>query len=76
MKARELENSKIDIKLFCKKGPTIKLPIPKKMPRNKGKPIIEIGIKILKFSSNVSAFDIQCVPAKKKTNSKQISNKK
>ena len=77
MKAKELENNRTDEKLFCKKGPTIKFPIPKKIPRNKGKPIIEIGIKNLKFSSNVSAFDIQYVPVKKKPkpNKYPIKNK-
>jgi len=51
--AKELENSKIDIKLFCKNGPTIIFPMPKKIPRNRGKIIKEIGIKNLKFSSKV-----------------------
>ena len=51
--AKELENNKIDVKLFFKNGPTIMLPIPKNIPRNKGRPIIEKGIKNLKLSSNV-----------------------
>tara|TARA_B100000767_G_scaffold273052_1_gene302196 strand:- start:1327 stop:1494 length:168 start_codon:yes stop_codon:yes gene_type:complete len=53
MSAKELENNKIDLKLFCKNEPTIKFPMPKKIPRNKGRPRREIGIKNLKFSSNV-----------------------
>ena len=63
--AKELENSKMDEKLFFKNGPIIKIPKPKKTPRNKGKPIREIGIKNLKFSSNVRECEIQCVPARK-----------
>ena len=77
IKAKELENNKIDVKLFFKKGPTIKFPTPKKIPRNNGRPIIEIGIKNLKFSSKVSEFDIQYVPVKKKPtpNKYPIKNK-
>ena len=44
--------------------------MPKKIPRNKGNPIIEIGIRNLKFSSNVRALDIHDVPVKKKTYTK------
>ena len=67
----------MDIKLFFKKGPTIKFPIPKKIPRKRGRPIKEIGIKNLKFSSKVSEFDIQYVPVKKKPipNKYPIKNK-
>ena len=54
MKAKELENNKIDVKLFFKKGPASRFAKPKKIPRKIGKPIIAIGIKNLKFSSNVS----------------------
>ena len=43
----------MDVKLFFKNGPTIIFPRPKKIPRNNGKAIKEIGIKNLKFSSNV-----------------------
>ena len=64
--AKELENNKIDTKLFFKNGPAIKFAKPKNIPRNKGKPIIEIGIKNLKFSSNVKEWDIQDVPVRKK----------
>ena len=53
MSASELENNKIDIKLFFKNGPDIRFDKPKKIPRNTGSPIREIGIKNLKFSSNV-----------------------
>jgi|TARA_B110001452_G_C15152293_1_gene401020 hypothetical protein len=53
MSAKELENNKIDTKLFCKNGPTIKFAKPKKSPRKTGKLIITKGIKNLKFSSNV-----------------------
>ena len=45
LKAKELENSKIDVKLFCKKGPVNKFAIPKKSPRKIGNPIIANGIK-------------------------------
>ena len=54
MKAKELEKNKIDEKLFFKNAPAIKFPKPKKIPRNNGKQIIEIGIKNLKSSSNES----------------------
>ena len=54
------------MKLFCKNGPIIKFPKPKKIPRNKGKPIREMGIKNWKVSSNVREWDIQYVPVKKK----------
>ena len=37
----------------------------KKIPRNSGKQIIEIGIKNLKSSSNVNELEIQWVPVKK-----------
>tara|TARA_B110000971_G_scaffold219894_1_gene262082 strand:+ start:1628 stop:1840 length:213 start_codon:yes stop_codon:yes gene_type:complete len=53
IKAKELENNKIDIKLLFMNGPAIKFAKPKKIPRNIGRPIREIGIKNLKFSSNV-----------------------
>ena len=69
MNAKELENNKIDIKLFFKNGPAIKLPKPKKNPRNNGRPITDMGIKNLKFSSNVREKDIQYVP-EKETNTK------
>tara|TARA_B100000767_G_scaffold271692_1_gene297827 strand:+ start:863 stop:1042 length:180 start_codon:yes stop_codon:yes gene_type:complete len=59
MSAKELENNKIDTKLFCKNGPTIKFAKPKKSPRKTGKLIITKGIKNLKFSSNVREWDIQ-----------------
>ena len=65
MVAKELENNKIDTKLLLKNGPAIKFPKPKKIPKNKGKPTIEIGIKNLKFSSNVKDCEIQEVPVKK-----------
>ena len=65
MVAKELENNKIDTKLVLKNGPVIKFPKPKKIPKNKGKPIIEIGTRYLKFSSNVKECDIQLVPVKK-----------
>ena len=64
--AKDPENKKIEAKLFFKNGPVIKFPMPKKIPRNKGKPIREIGIRNLKFSSNVSECEIQDVPVKKK----------
>jgi hypothetical protein len=66
MRAKELENNKIEVKLFFKNAPTIKFPRPKKTPRNKGKPIIEIGIRNLRLSSKVKEYEIQCVPDKKK----------
>ena len=66
MSAKELENNKIDTKLFCKKGPASKFAKPKKSPRKIGNPITAIGIKNLKFSSNVSECDIQWIPEKKK----------
>ena len=59
MKANVLANNRIDVKLFFKNGPAIKVPRPKKKtkkkkkPSNKGKPISAVGIKNLKFSSNV-----------------------
>ena len=56
----------MDIKLFFKKGPTIKFPIPKKIPRNNGSPMRLTGIKNLKVSSNVRECDIQYVPVEKK----------
>ena len=40
-------------------------PKPKKIPRNKGKPITEMGIKNLKFSSKVREWEIQFTPLKK-----------
>ena len=61
----------MDIKLFCKKGPTIIFARPKKSPRNIGKPIIAKGIKNLKFSSNVSEWDIQWTPERKKPTPKR-----
>ena len=66
MKARELENNIMDIKLFCKKGPIVTIAKPKKSPSKIGKPNKATGIKNLKFSSNVSEWDIQWVPDKKK----------
>ena len=51
--AKDAANNKIDIKLFFMNGPAIKFPKPKKIPKNKGNPIKEKGIKNLKFSSNV-----------------------
>ena len=62
MSAKELENNKIDTKLFCKNGPTIKFAKPKKSPRKTGKLIITKGIKNLKFSSNVNEFVIHDIP--------------
>ena len=75
--AKDPENKKIDEKLFFKNGPTIRFPKPKKIPRNKGRPMKEIGIKKLKFSSNVRACEIQDVPIKKKPtpNKYPIKNK-
>jgi len=70
MNASELEKNKIDTKLFLKNGPTIKFPKPKKIPSKSGRTIIEIGIKNLKLSSNVSEFEIQDVPVKKNPNPK------
>ena len=49
-----LEKSNIDVKLFFKKGPANKLLIPKKIPKNNGKPINANGIKKLKFASKVN----------------------
>ena len=53
IKAYELENNNIDVRLFFINKPEIKFPKPKKIPKNKGNPIKEKGIKNLKFSSNV-----------------------
>ena len=65
MKLRELEKSNIEVKLFFKKGPEIKLPIPKKIPKQSGKKISAMGIKNLKLASKVKEYEIQKVPAKK-----------
>ena len=72
-----LENNIIDIKLFLINIPEIKLPKPKKIPRNNGNVISAIGIRNLKFSSNVRELETQDVPVKKKPmpNKYPIKNK-
>ena len=60
MKAKELENNKIDVKLFFKNGPIIKFAKPKNKPRNIGNPTIAIGI-ILQNVGNTHATDIEIV---------------
>ena len=49
---------------------------PEKIPKKIGIPMILNGIRKDKFSSNLSEFDIQKVPVKKKTNAKEVANKK
>jgi len=66
IKAYELENNNIDVRLFFINKPEIKFPKPKKIPRNNGRATREIGIKNLKLSSNVREWEIQDVPVKKK----------
>ena len=51
---------------FFKKGPQVKVAIPKNKPNKIGKSKIVKGIKFLKFSSKFNEFEIQKVPDKKK----------
>ena len=51
-------------KLYFRKGPKIKVTIEKNKLKNKGININPKGIKILKFSSNVSEYVIQWIPLK------------
>ena len=55
---------KIELRLKPKKGPSITTTNEKKRLKNKGININAKGIKILKFSSNVREFVIQCNPLK------------
>ena len=59
IKAKLPENKITERKFLDKKGPTNKLPTPKKIPKKIGNPIIETVIKNLKDSSKVKEWDIQ-----------------
>ena len=65
-KEKKAEKKSIDTKLFLINGPDNKFAKPKNKPRNKGRVIIEMGIKYFKFSSKERELEIQWVPDKKK----------
>ena len=60
--ARPDERSSKEEKLYFRKGPNIRVTIEKNKLKNKGININPKGIKILKFSSNVSEYVIQWMP--------------